>query len=242
MKKKPKISHLEDEGHHTWALDSSQQCLSYKSESCLLEGYEVYGGKVKAPHSGGWSTNLESTATSSTRKLTEKDASSIRTPRTPCIMKQTPPGIKGRTWRMQEGPHLNYGLIHLLYGVLHQVFETTKLGIKLKQNVYTHCFIGLKCAKVFDGSNQLKTPLKLSFRFQGAVVPSTSSTELEGSSLLQWVLSVSSRRHSLECLHKTTDIRSSKNPSEGQEMRRVKMQLRSNLQPCMRSGNCSRGI
>ncbi|KAI6122053.1 hypothetical protein F5141DRAFT_1061609 [Pisolithus sp. B1] len=54
--------------------------LSYKSESCLLEGYEVYGGKVKAPHSGGWSTNLESMATSSTRKLTEKDASRVRTP------------------------------------------------------------------------------------------------------------------------------------------------------------------
>ncbi|KAI6106700.1 hypothetical protein EV401DRAFT_1892461 [Pisolithus croceorrhizus] len=50
---------------------------------------------------------------------------------------------------------------------------------------YMECYINLKYTKVFEGSNQLKTPSKLSFRFQGAVVPSTSSTELKGSSLLQ---------------------------------------------------------
>ncbi|KAI6118592.1 hypothetical protein EV401DRAFT_1888670 [Pisolithus croceorrhizus] len=72
-------------------MDSESQCrdahnkskhayLSYKSENYLFEGYEILGGKVKAPHSGGWSTNLESMVTSSTRKLTEKDASRVRTP------------------------------------------------------------------------------------------------------------------------------------------------------------------
>ncbi|KAI6099416.1 hypothetical protein EV401DRAFT_1894864 [Pisolithus croceorrhizus] len=77
--------------HSNARMDLESQCrdmhnksecayLFYKSESCLLEGYEVYGGKVKAPHSGGWSTNLESMATSSTRKLTKKDASRVRTP------------------------------------------------------------------------------------------------------------------------------------------------------------------
>ncbi|KAI6112129.1 hypothetical protein EDD16DRAFT_1521591 [Pisolithus croceorrhizus] len=77
----------------------------------------------------------------------------------------------------------------LLYGVLHQVFKTTKLGIELKRSPGPHLALrtssDLKHAKVFEGSNQLKTPSKLSFRFQGAVVPSMSSTELEGSSLLQ---------------------------------------------------------
>ncbi|KAI6094327.1 hypothetical protein F5141DRAFT_1069866 [Pisolithus sp. B1] len=136
--------------------------LSYKSESCLLEGYEVYGGKVKAPHS----------ATSSTQKPTKKVATlRVRTPQILCMKKQTPPCFKGEARRLQEGPHSCDGL----YGVPHQVFEAMRLGIEPN----------LKYVKVFKGSNQLKTPSKLSFRFQGAVVPLTSSTELKGSSLLQ---------------------------------------------------------
>ncbi|KAI6128568.1 hypothetical protein EV401DRAFT_1885169 [Pisolithus croceorrhizus] len=134
--------------------------LSYKSKNYLFEGYEILGGKVKAPHSGGWSTILKPTAISDTQKLTEEAVLRVRTPQILCMKKQTPPCFEG-------------GAQRLLYGVLHRVFEATRLGIKPN----------LKHMKVFEGSNQLKTPSKLSFRFQGAVVPSMSSTELKGSSI-----------------------------------------------------------
>ncbi|KAI5981597.1 hypothetical protein EDD15DRAFT_2203762 [Pisolithus albus] len=64
----------------------------YESESCLFEGYESYGDRVqwsegkvlmlqvKAPCSSGWSTILESTAASSTQKLTKKAPSRVRIP------------------------------------------------------------------------------------------------------------------------------------------------------------------
>ncbi|KAI6124720.1 hypothetical protein EDD16DRAFT_1703506 [Pisolithus croceorrhizus] len=86
--------------------------LSYKSENCILEGYESYGDKVqcsegeilklqvKAPHSGGWRTILESTATSSTRKPTKKVASSVRTLQILCMKKQTPPCFEGGARRL----------------------------------------------------------------------------------------------------------------------------------------------
>ncbi|KAI6128352.1 hypothetical protein EDD16DRAFT_1516209 [Pisolithus croceorrhizus] len=134
--------------------------LSYKSKNYLFEGYEILGGKVKAPHSGGWSTILKPTAISDTQKLTEEAVLRVRTPQILCMKKQTPPCFEG-------------GARRLLYGVLHRVFEATRLGIKPN----------LKHMKVFEGSNQLKTPSKFSFRFQGAVVPSMSSTELKGSSI-----------------------------------------------------------
>ncbi|KAI6099165.1 hypothetical protein F5141DRAFT_1066733 [Pisolithus sp. B1] len=82
--------------------------LSHKSENYLFEGYEILGGKVKAPHSGGWSTILEPTAISNTQKLTEEVILRVRTPQILCMKKQTPPCFAG-------------GARRLLYGVLHQV-------------------------------------------------------------------------------------------------------------------------
>ncbi|KAI6101927.1 hypothetical protein F5141DRAFT_1065872 [Pisolithus sp. B1] len=98
--------------------------LSYKSENYLFEGYEILGGKVKAPHSGGWSTILKPTVVSGTRKLTEEATLRVRTPQA--------------------------------------IWSATS-----------------KCPKVFKESNKHETPSRLVC-------------------LLQWVLSVSSRRHSLE--------------------------------------------
>ncbi|KAI6118061.1 hypothetical protein F5141DRAFT_1061732 [Pisolithus sp. B1] len=129
------------------------------------------------------------------QKIEAKMRSKVVAQRKPPEEKTQRKGLKSVIWRMKDiipglwtahsnvcptSPRAVYlkGMKYMeerLYGVLHQVFKTTKLGIKLN----------LKHMKVFEGSNQLKTPSKLSFRFQGAVVPLTLSTELEGSSLLQ---------------------------------------------------------
>ncbi|KAI6161857.1 hypothetical protein EDD17DRAFT_1508717 [Pisolithus thermaeus] len=83
-------------------------------------GYESLEGKVqclrgvvlmvqvKAPHSGGWSTILKSTAISSARKPTEEAASRVRTPKIPCKKKWTPPCVEGEAQQLQEGPHSCY--------------------------------------------------------------------------------------------------------------------------------------
>ncbi|KAI6156450.1 hypothetical protein EDD17DRAFT_1512416 [Pisolithus thermaeus] len=107
--------------------------LSYKSKNYLFEGYEILGGKVKAPHSGYMECYIEYL------RLQGWGSSQSE--------------AQGPTWH--SGQDLSITL---------QVFI-------------------LKHMKVFEGSNQLKTPSKLSFRFQGAVVPSMSSTELKGSSI-----------------------------------------------------------
>ncbi|KAI6029632.1 hypothetical protein BKA83DRAFT_4478191 [Pisolithus microcarpus] len=74
---------------------------SYESESCLFQGYEVYADKVKAPHLSGWSTTVESMATSSSQQLTKKATSTVRTPQTPCMRKKTPLCFEGKV-RHQE--------------------------------------------------------------------------------------------------------------------------------------------
>ncbi|KAI6111622.1 hypothetical protein EV401DRAFT_1890793 [Pisolithus croceorrhizus] len=80
--------------------------LSQKSENYLFKGYESLEGKVEAPHSGGWSTILESTAISSTRKSTKEVASRVRTPQIPYMKMQKPPCVKGEARQLREGPHL----------------------------------------------------------------------------------------------------------------------------------------
>ncbi|KAI5993871.1 hypothetical protein EDD15DRAFT_2366951 [Pisolithus albus] len=134
---------------------------SYESENYPLQGYEVHGGKVqcsdgeilmlqvKAPHTGGWSTTLESMATFSTRNPTKKAASRARTPGILSMRKQAPPCFEGEARMLREGPRSNHGPVHMystsrlcsvdlwflyprLYGVLHQVFEATRLGIEPK--------------------------------------------------------------------------------------------------------------
>ncbi|KAI6097991.1 hypothetical protein EDD17DRAFT_1508029 [Pisolithus thermaeus] len=117
------------------AAVESNAGLSQKSENCLFKGYEVYGRKVKAPHSAGWSTILESTAISSTRKSTNETALRVRTPEIPCKKKWMPPCVKGEARQLREGPHL-------LYGVLHRVFKAMRLGIELKQSPGTHWHSG----------------------------------------------------------------------------------------------------
>ncbi|KAI6105121.1 hypothetical protein EDD16DRAFT_1524354, partial [Pisolithus croceorrhizus] len=108
--------------------------LSQKSKNYLFKGYESLEGKVEAPHSGGWSTILESTAISSTRKSTKEVASRVRTPQIPYMKMQKPPCVEGEARQLQEGPHLCDGHVHTLYGVLHRVFEATRLGIEPKQS------------------------------------------------------------------------------------------------------------
>ncbi|KAI6104281.1 hypothetical protein F5141DRAFT_1065089 [Pisolithus sp. B1] len=165
--------------------------LSYKSENCILEGYESYGDKVKAPHSGRWRTILESTVTSSTRKPTKKVASSVRTLQILCMKKQTPPCFEG-------------GAQRLLYGVLHQVLRLRGWGSSRSeaQGPTWHSGQDLKCPKVFEEGNK-----EYSSAFTNLQQVSTR------------IQDIGKERRSGE------DIRSSKNPSEGQEMRRVKMQL-----------------
>ncbi|KAI6094408.1 hypothetical protein EV401DRAFT_1896335 [Pisolithus croceorrhizus] len=82
--------------------------LSQKSENYLFKGYESLEGKVEAPHSGGWSTILESTAISSTRKPTEEAASRVRTLKIPCKKKWMPPCVEGEAQQLREGPHSCY--------------------------------------------------------------------------------------------------------------------------------------
>ncbi|KAI6160824.1 hypothetical protein EDD17DRAFT_1509704 [Pisolithus thermaeus] len=133
--------------------------LSYKSENYLFEGYEILGGKVKAPHSGGWSTNLESMVTSSTRKLTEKDASRVRTPQS-----------------TYGSSTLGYMECYIKYSRLRGWGSSQSKA----QGPTWHLGQDPKCPEVFKESNKHETPSRLVC-------------------LLQWVLLVSSRRHSLEC-------------------------------------------
>ncbi|KAI6107484.1 hypothetical protein EV401DRAFT_1892021 [Pisolithus croceorrhizus] len=121
--------------------------LSQKSENYLFEGYEILDGKVKAPHSGGWSRILESTAISGTQKLTEEATSRVRTLKTLYKKKQKPPCVEG---------------------------EATRLGIELKQSPGPHWHLGqdpsltlrvfmffLECTKVSEESNEHETPSRL---------------------------------------------------------------------------------
>ncbi|KAI6097109.1 hypothetical protein EDD16DRAFT_1520813 [Pisolithus croceorrhizus] len=82
--------------------------LSQKSENYLFKGYESLEGKVEAPHSGGWSTILKSTAISSTRKPTEEAASRVRTLKIPCKKKWMPPCVEREAQKLREGPHSCY--------------------------------------------------------------------------------------------------------------------------------------
>ncbi|KAI6096807.1 hypothetical protein EDD16DRAFT_1527869 [Pisolithus croceorrhizus] len=79
--------------------------LSQKSENYLFKGYEVYGRKVEAPHSAGWSAIPESTAISSTRKSTNEAALRVRTPQILYTKMQKPPCVEGEARQLQEGPH-----------------------------------------------------------------------------------------------------------------------------------------
>ncbi|KAI6118188.1 hypothetical protein F5141DRAFT_1061827 [Pisolithus sp. B1] len=106
--------------------------LSHKSENYLFEGYEILGGKVKAPHSGGWSTILEPTAISNTRKLTEEVILRVRTPQILCMKKQTPPCFKGGARRLREGPRSCDG--HAIWSATSS-FEAMRLGIEPKFTV-----------------------------------------------------------------------------------------------------------
>ncbi|KAI6097706.1 hypothetical protein EDD16DRAFT_1716061 [Pisolithus croceorrhizus] len=74
--------------------------LSQKSKSYLFKGYEV-----KAPHSAGWSTILESTAISSTRKSIKEAALRVRTPQILYKKMQKPPRVEGEAQRLRGGPH-----------------------------------------------------------------------------------------------------------------------------------------
>ncbi|KAI6116496.1 hypothetical protein F5141DRAFT_1062528 [Pisolithus sp. B1] len=134
--------------------------LSQKSENYLFEGYEVYEGKVKAPHSGGWSAILESTAISTTRKSTKEAALRVRTPQILYKKKWMPPYVKGEVRR--------------LYGVLCRVFKATRLGIEPKQSPGPHWHSGqdlsltlrvfmffLECMKVSEESDEHETPSRL---------------------------------------------------------------------------------
>lgn len=186
---------------------------SYESESCLFQGYEVYADKVqcsegeelilqvKAPHLSGWSTTVESMATSSSQQPTKKATSTVRTPQTPCMRKKTPLCFEGEVRRLREGPCSCNGPVHMyshsclcaadlwflyprLYGVPHQVFEATRLGIEPKRSpgphlalgarpeyslhvfmflldVFTHCYVGLEFLKVFEESSEHETPSRL---------------------------------------------------------------------------------
>ncbi|KAI6117416.1 hypothetical protein EDD16DRAFT_1520091 [Pisolithus croceorrhizus] len=148
--------------------------LSQKSENCLFKGYEVYKGKVEAPHSGGWSSILESTVISSTRKSTKEAALRVRTPKMLCKKKWMPPCVEGEARWLQEGPHSCDGHVHTLYGVLDQVFKAMRLGIELKQSPGPHWHSGqgpsftlqvfmffLECTKVFEESDEHETPSRL---------------------------------------------------------------------------------
>ncbi|KAI6102199.1 hypothetical protein F5141DRAFT_1065687 [Pisolithus sp. B1] len=130
------------------AAEEIDASLSQKSENCLFEGYEVYKGKVEAPRSGGWSSILESTVISSTRKSTKEAALRVRTPKMLCKKK--------------------------LYGVLDQVFKAMRLGIEPKQSPGPHWHLGqglsftlqifmffLECTKVFEESDEHETPSRL---------------------------------------------------------------------------------
>ncbi|KAI5980656.1 hypothetical protein EDD15DRAFT_2346112, partial [Pisolithus albus] len=143
---------------------------SNESENHPFQGYEgkvqcsdgeILMLQVKAPHTGGWSTTLESMATFSTRKPTKKAASRARTPGILSMRKQAPPCFEGKARMLQEGPRLNHGPVHTyspsrlcsvdlwflyprLYGVLHQVFEATRLGIEPKRSPGPHLALGAR--------------------------------------------------------------------------------------------------
>ncbi|KAI5999121.1 hypothetical protein EDD15DRAFT_2238817 [Pisolithus albus] len=143
---------------------------SNESENYPFQGYEgkvqcsdgeILMLQVKAPHTGGWSTTLESMATFSTRKPTKKAASRARTPGILSMRKQAPPCFEGKARMLQEGPCLNHGPVHTyspsrlcsvdlwflyprLYGVLHQVFEATRLGIEPKRSPGPHLALGAR--------------------------------------------------------------------------------------------------
>ncbi|KAI6136013.1 hypothetical protein F5141DRAFT_1059274 [Pisolithus sp. B1] len=196
--------------------------LSQKSENYLFEGYEVYEGK--APHSGGWSAILESTAISTTRKSTKEAALRVRTPQILYKKKWMPPYVKGEVRR--------------LYGVLCRVFEATRLGIEPKQSPGPHWHSGqdlsltlhvfmffLECMKVSEESNEHETPLRLVcllWRVFSVFLEDTLwSGELLSRPLLRsgnpalshWTLTLV-RGLMLSCFCEPTDIRSSKNPSK----------------------------
>ncbi|KAI6107635.1 hypothetical protein EDD16DRAFT_1523110 [Pisolithus croceorrhizus] len=170
--------------------------LSQKSKNYLFEGYEVYGRKVKAPHSAGWSAILESTAISSTRKSTKEAASRVRTPEILCKKKWMPPCVKGEARR--------------LYGVLHRVFEAMRLGIEPKQSPGPHWHSGqdlsltlrvfmffLECMKVSEESDEHETPSRLVCRPHKQLTLDIEHRAQRLKVTLEGVLGLP-RRHSLE--------------------------------------------
>ncbi|KAI6106853.1 hypothetical protein EV401DRAFT_1892358 [Pisolithus croceorrhizus] len=85
-----------------------EQAGSVEVEETEL-GVEAKGqSKVEAPHSGGWSAILKSTAISTTRKSTKEAALRVRTPQILYTKMQKPPCVKGEARQLQEGPHLCY--------------------------------------------------------------------------------------------------------------------------------------
>ncbi|KAI6098674.1 hypothetical protein EDD16DRAFT_1526800 [Pisolithus croceorrhizus] len=151
---------LHDESEHAYAAAVEiNASLSQKSENCLFKGYEVYGRKVKAPHSG---SHLKSQDTTDT---VQEDAEaslcqgrSLKVARRPLLMQ----------WACLHVPSL------LLYGVPHRVFEATRLGIEPKQSPGPHWHSGqdlsltlrvfmffLGCTKVSEESDEHETPLRL---------------------------------------------------------------------------------
>ncbi|KAI6161320.1 hypothetical protein EDD17DRAFT_1509297 [Pisolithus thermaeus] len=183
--------------------------LSQKSKNYLFEGYEVYEGKVKAPHSGGWSAILESTAIPTTRKSTKEAALRVRTPQILCKKKWMPPCVEGEAQQ-------------LLYGVLHQVFKATRLGIEPKQSPGPHWHSGqdpsltlrvfmffLECMKVSEESDEHKTPSRLICRPCKQLTLNVKHRARRLKFTLEGALGLP-RRHSLE--HEGEDMRRTRAP------------------------------
>ncbi|KAI6105931.1 hypothetical protein EDD16DRAFT_1524263 [Pisolithus croceorrhizus] len=176
--------------------------LSQKSENCLFKGYEVYEGKVKAPHSAGWSTILESTAISSTRKSTKEAALRVRTPQILYKKKWTPPCVEGEARQLREGPHLCDG--HAIWSATSS-FRGYKAGDQAEAKPRPPLALGTRpepypswCTKVSEESNEHKTPLRLV-----CLLWRVFSVFLEDA---LWSTFVNPQRYK--------DIRSSKNPSK----------------------------
>ncbi|KAI6100461.1 hypothetical protein EDD16DRAFT_1516594 [Pisolithus croceorrhizus] len=139
--------------------------LSQKSENCLFKGYEVYGRKVEAPHSGGWSTILESTAILTTRKATKEAALRVRTPQILYTKMQKPPCVEGEARQLREGPHLCDGDVIWSATLSLQGYEA---GDQAKAKPRPPLALGTRpepypswCTKVSEESNEHETPSRL---------------------------------------------------------------------------------
>ncbi|KAI6100732.1 hypothetical protein EDD16DRAFT_1526342 [Pisolithus croceorrhizus] len=127
--------------------------LSQKSENYLFEGYEILDGKVKAPHSGGWSRILESTAISGTQKLTEEATSRVRTLKTLYKKKQKPPCVEGEVIWSATSTFQGYKA-----GDRAEAKPRPPLAFGTRPKPYPSCFY---CTKVSEESNEHETPSRL---------------------------------------------------------------------------------